>query len=102
MMDKVYKIIDDLNNNKEIIRLEDIKKNINSDIKLKKLINDFNKAKENYEKYNIIDEFISAKKKLLENEIIKEYIEIQNKINILALKINKRINNITTSTTCKK
>ena len=102
MMDKVYKIIDSLNNNKEIIRLEEIKKSINSDKKLKKLINDFNKAKEHYEKYNITDEFISAKKKLLENEIIKEYIEIQNKINILALKINKRINNITTSTTCKK
>ncbi len=102
MMEKVYEIIDELDNIKLIKRLKTIKSYINSNDNAKKLINDFNFAKENFEKYNLKEEFLEAKRKMLKDELIKEYVDIQNKINMLALKINKRIGNITMGTTYKK
>ena len=59
------------------------------------LIDKFNYAKENYEKYNLKEEFIKAKEDMLKNELIKEYVMIQNKVNMLTLQINNRIGKIT-------
>ena len=99
MIDKVYEIIDLLDENEIIKRLDFIKKEIKNDSEIKKLIKEFNVSKENYEKYNLIEEYRKIKTKLLDNDIIKEYINIQNKINILSLKINKRINDLTKNIT---
>ncbi len=102
MVEKVYEILDELDNSEFIKKLKTIKKSIINDDNIMKLINDFKLAKENYEKYNLKEEFLEAKRKMLENEIIKEYVDIQNKINMLTLKINERIGNITRSTRYKK
>ena len=72
-----------------------IKEKIKSDYDAKCLIDKFNHAKENYEKYNLKEEFIKAKEDMLKNELIKEYVMIQNKINMLTLQINNRIGKIT-------
>lgn len=94
MMDKVFKIIDDIDNNDIKKRLDGIKKEIENNEEIKLLIKNFNEKKELFEKYNTKDDFIIAKRKLLSNNIIKEYINIQNEINLLSLKINERLNKI--------
>ena len=94
MINKVYEIIDDIENSNIKKRLDEIKKEIEGNKELKKLIKDFNNKKELFSKYNIKEDFIEAKSKLISNDLIKEYINIQNEINLLSMKINKRLNNI--------
>ena len=98
-MDKIYDIIDNINNLDITKKLEVIKEEIRNDEVAKKLIKKFNNAKELYEKYNYKDEFIKAKKELLESKLIKEYIDIQNEINMLIMYINSKINDITKAIT---
>lgn len=93
-MDKVFKIIDDIEKNDIKKRLDNIKKEIEESNEIKELIKNFNNKKELYEKYNLKDDFIEAKSKLLSNSIIKEYIGIQNEINLLSMEINKKLNEI--------
>lgn len=93
-MNKVFKIIDDIEKSDIKKRLDSIKKEIQSNDDIKKLIKDFNEKKELYEKYNLKDDFIAAKSKLLSNSIVREYINIQNEINLLSMEINKKLNDI--------
>ena len=95
MQDKVYKIIDDLENVDVVKRLKEVKKEILSNDKALSLIKKFNKSKELYEKYNDNKSFTNSKKELMNNKLIKEYLELQNEINILILHINNRIKEIT-------
>lgn len=101
MINKTYEILDDIDNSSFKKRLYEIKEAINKDNEAKKLIKEFNNAKELYEKFHLEEEFLKAKEKLLKNELIKEYINIQNSINLLALKINNRIKKIIDGTTNK-
>lgn len=94
MMDKVFKIIDDIEKSDIKKRLDSIKKEIQSNEEMKTLIKNFNNKKELYEKYNLKDDFIEAKSKLLSNSIIREYISIQNEINLFSMEINKKLNEI--------
>lgn len=94
MMDKVFKIIDDIEKSNIKKRLDSIKKEIQSNEEIKTLIKNFNNKKELYEKYNLKDDFIEAKSKLLSNSIIREYISIQNEINLFSMEINKKLNEI--------
>lgn len=93
-MDKVFKIIDDIEKSNIKKRLDSIKKEIQSNEEIKTLIKNFNNKKELYEKYNLKDDFIEAKSKLLSNSIIREYISIQNEINLFSMEINKKLNEI--------
>ena len=93
-MDKVFKIIDDIEKSDIKKRLDSIKKEIQSNEEMKTLIKNFNNKKELYEKYNLKVDFIEAKSKLLSNSIIREYISIQNEINLLSMEINKKLNEI--------
>lgn len=102
MIDKVYEIIDVIEDTKLKKDLVNIKDKIKQDSKLKTLLKEFEIAKENYEKYSLGNEYINKKKELLDNNVLKTYINIQNEINILSLKINKRINDITKGITDKK
>lgn len=101
MTDYAYEIIDEIENSYDKKKLDDIKKKIESSSEAKKLIKEFYLTKENYEKYNLKDDFIKAKEKLFSNDLLKEYISIQNDVNLLMLKINKRIKDITRSVTKK-
>lgn len=102
MIEKVYELIDEIDESNIKKRIDEIKNVIRKDEKAKELIKKFEEAKELYEKYNIKEDFIRAKTKLLKNEVLKEYIELQSKINILTLQINNRINKITKGVTDKK
>lgn len=98
MNDKIYEIINEMEKTDLKERLNRIKKEIKENNISMKLINEFNKAKELYEKYNYSDEFIKAKVKLMKDPIIKQYLDIQNEINMISLHINKKIEEITKST----
>lgn len=98
MLKEVYKVIDSMESSAIVKRLDEIKKNIKNDKEAMELINKFNDAKELYSKYNLKDEFLVVKTNLLNNELIKSFVEIQNEINMLALYINSKIDNLTKDT----
>lgn len=102
MIEKVYEIIDDIDNSDMKKRLDEIKLKINNDEEAKKLIKNFYEAKELYEKYNYKEDFIKAKINMLKNPLVEEYVSIQNKVNMLTIQINNRINKITKGITDKK
>lgn len=101
MIDKVYKIMDDMDNSDLVKKLNVVKKSINEDEIAQNLIKNFNEAKENYDKYGLKEDYLKAKTSMLKNELISEYISIQNNVNLLSLQINNRIKNITKGVTKK-
>lgn len=102
MIDKVYEVIDEIDNSSLKKRIDEIKIAINKDGLAKELIKKFEKSKDLYEKFNVKEDFILAKKELLKNEVLKEYVELQNQINLLTLQINNRIKKLTDGVTDKK
>ena len=101
-MDRIYDIIDNIDNLDIRKKLELVKEEIRNDETAKRLIKKFNNAKELYEKYNYKDEFIIAKKELMSNELIKAYIEIQNEFKLLGIYINNKIDKLLDNKMCKK
>ncbi len=99
MVEKVYEIIDSIDENNIKKRLDEIKLKINNSEEIKQLIKKFEEAKKLYEKYNYKDDFIKSKLELLKNPVVKQYIELQNKINLISIKINNRIDKITKGVT---
>lgn len=99
MVEKTYEIIDRIEISNLKKRLDEVKRMINENGNTKKLITVFNDAKALYEKYNTKDDFIRAKVDLLKDPLVKEYVDIQNKINLLTIKINDRISKITKGAT---
>jgi len=95
MNEKAYEIIDTINDDLLVKKLKEIKLKITSDKDVKKLIDDFNQAKNRYEKYNVKDELLKAKKALINNELINRYLSIQKEINMLSMLINQRLERIT-------
>lgn len=95
MNEKAYEIIDTINDDLLVKKLKKIKLKITSDKDVKKLIDDFNQAKNRYEKYNVKDELLKAKKALINNELINRYLSIQKEINMLSMLINQRLERIT-------
>ena len=95
MLEKVLKVIDEIEKSDLNEKISDVKKKIESDETVKKLIKKFNDAKELYEKTNDQKTFMNAKEELLSNDLVKKYIDLQNEVNLLALHINNRIKMIT-------
>lgn len=95
MQDKIFEVLDYLDSSNLKKQLDIVKNKINKNTNSKKLINDFNKEKSLYEKYGYSNSFIEAKVKLMKDPLIKEYINLQNKVNMLSIYINKKINDIT-------
>ena len=60
MIDKVYKIMDDMDNSNLVKRLNVVKKSINEDEIAQHLIKNFNEAKENYDKYGLKEEYLKT------------------------------------------
>lgn len=102
MVEKIYDIIDKLDDSDEVKEILEIKNQIIKNKTCLKLINDFEDAKILYQKYNDSNSFINAKKNLMENLLIQRYLKGQSKINDLTLYINNRINKLTESKTCQK
>lgn len=99
MVEKTYEVIDYIENSDLKKRLDEVKEMINESYNTKKLIESFNDAKVLYERYNTKDDFIRAKVDLLKDPLVKEYVGLQNKINLLTIKINERISKITKGAT---
>lgn len=95
MIEKAYEIIDKIEKSDFKKNISDIKQKISNSSKTKKIIEEFNSAKELYEKYGYKEEFVKAKIKLLKDPLISQYIQLQNKINMLTIQINNRIKSIT-------
>lgn len=95
MQDKIFEVIDYLDSSNLKKQLDIVKNKINKNTNSKKLIDNFNKEKELYEKYGTFSSLIEAKVKLMKDPLIKEYISLQNKVNMLSIYINKKINDIT-------
>lgn len=99
MVEKTYEVIDYIESSDLKKRLDEVKTMINKSYNTKKLIKSFNDAKALYERYNTKDDFIRAKADLLKDPLVKEYVGLQNKINLLTIKINERISKITKGAT---
>lgn len=95
MIEKAYEIIDKIEKSDFKKNISDIKQKISNSSKTKKIIEEFNNAKELYEKYGYKEEFVKAKIKLLKDPLISQYIQLQNKINMLTIQINNRIKSVT-------
>lgn len=95
MVEKAYEIIDKIEKSDFKKNISDIKQKISNSSKTKKIIQEFNSAKELYEKYGYKEEFVKAKIKLLKDPLISQYIQLQNKINMLTIQINNRIKSVT-------
>ncbi len=100
MIESSFDIIDKIESSKLSLRLKEVKRMIKEDEKIINLLNEFNKAKEEYQTYGISDKYKLLKQKLMCNKIVKEYLTIQNQINLLSLHINMRMKSLI-KTTCK-
>lgn len=98
MIDSVYDVIDKIEESTLVKDLKSIKSKINSNSDVKKLISNFEDAKNEYNETGITNNFIKAKEALMKNELISRYLNIQNEINLLILYINKKIGEITKDT----
>ncbi len=101
MVENAYEVIDLMEKSEFKKRLIEVKRKINKDKDVKKLIKNFEEVKELYEKFNVKEDFMKAKNDLLSNELLKEYINLQEQINLLTLKINNRIKKVTKGVTNK-
>ena len=101
MKNEVYKLIDEIESSTLKRNLDEIKKEINNNSNVKRLLRNFEDAKKLYERYNTKEEFLRLKKEVMQNDLIKRYLNIQNEINMLTLIINKRLNKITKDKSCK-
>ena len=98
MIDSVYDVIDKIEESTLIKELKSIKSKINSNSDVKKLISNFEDAKNEYNETGVTNNFIKAKEALMKNELVSRYLNIQNEINLLILYINKKIGENTKDT----
>ena len=101
MVENAYEVVDLIEKSEFKKILIEVKRKINKEKDVKKLIKNFEEVKELYEKFNVKEDFMKAKNDLLSNELLKEYINLQEQINLLTLKINNRIKKVTKGVTNK-
>lgn len=94
MQNKIFEVLDYIDSSDLKKQLDIVKSKINKNINSKKLINNFNKEKDLYEKYGYSSSFIEAKIKLMKDPLIKKYIDLQSKVNMLSIYINKKLNDV--------
>lgn len=87
------KLINELDNTKEIKRFKELSNIIKSNEEYMTLINKLNST-------NNPDEVIAIRKELFKFGDIKEYIELESKIRLTSKKISKEISSIVSKHTC--
>ena len=70
MIDSVYDVIDKIEESTLIKELKSIKSKINSNSDVKKLISNFEDAKNEYNETGVTNNFIKAKEALMKNELV--------------------------------
>ena len=89
LIEKVNKLKDSLSNTKEVLDIKELNKEIKKDKKLIELLNEYHL----YPKEE-------TKKQILNNELFRKYKEKETDLNILILKINKELKQITKKDKC--
>ncbi len=92
--DKVEELIDILNNDKRVKRLKVLKEELNKDEELISKIEYLKKL----DQYSI--DYRNLKKELFQNPKFVEYKELENKISIIILEINRKLKNLTNERSC--
>ena len=89
LIEKVNELKDALSNTKEVLDIKELNKEIKKDKKLLELLNE-------YYLYPRED----LKKQILDNELFRKYKEKETDLNILILKINSELKQITKKDKC--
>ena len=89
LIEKVNELKDSLSNTKEVLDIKELNKEIKKDKKLIDLLNEYHL----YPKEE-------TKKQILNNELFRKYKEKETDLNILILKINKELKQITKKDKC--
>ena len=89
LTEKVNELKDSLSNTKEVLDIKELNKEIKKDKKLIELLNEYHL----YPKEE-------TKKQILNNELFRKYKEKETDLNILILKINKELKQITKKDKC--
>ena len=95
--DKLFNLLDIINNNKKVKRMKQLKTEIYESDDLKKLLNDFHDLSD--DEYS--DKYIQLKEKILNNKIITEYKVLENELYFTVLEINKMLNGLIDKRKCK-
>ena len=89
LIEKINELKDALSNTKEVLDIKELNKEIKKDKKLLELLNE-------YHLYPRED----LKKQILDNELFRKYKEKETDLNILILKINSELKQITKKDKC--
>ncbi len=88
--DKLFDLIDTINNNKKVLRMKKLKKSIYNDKSISEDLSSFKKIMDN--PYD--NEYIYKKSKILDNKMIKEYKELENELFFIVQSINKDLKSL--------
>ena len=92
MKEETKKILDKLDNTKEIKRLKELNNILNNNEEYLSLMSEFESNKDTYIKNNTYnEELICLRKKLFSIEELKEYLDIQTNLRLIFTKINNEI-----------
>ena len=89
LIEKVNELKDALSNTKEVLDIKELNKEIKKDKKLLNLLNEYHLYPRE-----------SLKKQILDNELFRKYKEKETDLNILILKINSELKQITKKDKC--
>ena len=89
LIEKVNELKDSLSNTKEVLDIKELNEEIKKDKKLLELLNEYHL----YPKEE-------TKKQILDNELFRKYKEKETDLNILILKINSELKQITKKDKC--
>lgn len=100
---KVDEIIDNINNEEAIKRLEELKIIMDNDKNIQDLLTTFNIYKAKYEVDNLVTkELTESKKNLYENEVVYEYNKIYSNLNFALASFNRKILTLLDNSLCSK
>ena len=89
LIEKVNELKDSLSNTKEVLDIKELNKEIKKDKKLIELLNEYHLYPRE-----------ETKKQILDNELFRKYKEKETDLNILILKINSELKQITKKDKC--
>jgi len=91
LIKKLEELIDIFEHSSEIKKIKELKEEIKSDEKLKKLLEEYrNKSDDLY-----TTEKVEIKRAIINNEKVSEYKKLENQLYLLVLMINKKLNTLT-------
>lgn len=96
LITKVDELLTIFDNSEEFKKLLFLKEQIYKDQDLAKLIKKFQKIKDNPRDIN----YVKYKSEILENSNVKEYKKIENDLFLLTIKINKKMQELTSKKRC--